>query len=161
VVIVASAVRLLLVANGNPVVATKIASTGGVVGTLLGTLIPLLPAFLPLIVVGLLVALRWHLAALAIGAMVLVSPAITTWTQGWCDLWDRLAPAAKAWGHELRHRATFGAGLEHPFLVLVHHPWTLWLGGAARALLSCQHRNACGGSPTTTPTRKCRSRSKS
>ncbi len=74
VVLFASAIRLLLIANYDTTTATAIASASGVVGTLLGTIIPLLPPYLPILTILLVIARRWTLAALAGFATVLLSP---------------------------------------------------------------------------------------
>jgi hypothetical protein len=130
VVLGASAVRLLLVANGDPVAATKIAATSGVTGTLLGTLIPLLPPFLPLAVVALVLARRWELAALAVGAMVLVSPARTGWAAGWWGI-EQLLGRAIYWGHRLATEVGDGSkvsvDLRYVHGALVRHRWPPWV----------------------------------
>jgi hypothetical protein len=132
VLLIASATRLLLVANNDPAVATKVASSSGITGTLLGTLIPLLPLYLPLIVVALIITRHPLLALVAIGAMILVTPAQVSLTQwihgmrsgtdeigqwwlihhgpGWHDLWPKL-------GRKL--------------IIVVRDQWLLWVGGTA------------------------------
>ena len=78
VVVFASAIRLLIIANYDPTTALSIAAANGVVGTLLGTLIPLIPPFLPLLAL-ILIALRKPLLFLfAFFGALLVSPGYTT-----------------------------------------------------------------------------------
>src|SRR3569833_1942198 len=117
VILIASATRLLLVANKDPTVATKIAASGGVTGTLLGTLIPLLPPYLPLIVVGLIVLRRPLLAAVATGAMILISPSPVTWNQ-----WLKI----ERWWHE---HSSHGAQQLGTDLVtyFMSQQWPLWV----------------------------------
>lgn len=75
VILLASAVRLLLIGNYDPAVAVTIAESRGVTNTLLGTTIPLLPPYLPIVAL-LLVSLRLYSYALAcLAAALLVSPA--------------------------------------------------------------------------------------
>jgi hypothetical protein len=135
VVIVASAVRLLLVANDDPVVATKIASSGGVTGTLVGTLIPLLPPFLPLAVVGLVLVRRWLLAALMAGAMTLVSPAEIGWSKGWQKAVNWLYRAMD-WSNRLLPPFPWRSSIMehnwgHFWSLLLHYRWPLWISGIA------------------------------
>lgn len=128
VILIASATRLLLVANYDPVVATKIASSSGLAGTLLGTLIPLLPVYLPLVVVALIVVRRPWLALIAIGAMILVTPArvpLNQWWQG-ARIW-----LLRAWRWVEHPHGPIWSPLGHGLLVLVHDQWPLWFGGAA------------------------------
>lgn len=74
-ILIASATRLLIVANYDTTTATSIAAAGGLAGTLLGTVVPLFPAFLPYVVVGLVALRRPGLAVLAGLAAAVVSPA--------------------------------------------------------------------------------------
>ncbi|WP_329072567.1 hypothetical protein [Amycolatopsis sp. NBC_01480] len=89
VVAIAVATRLLLIANLDPTVAMKIATTGGLVGTLVGTVVPLLPPFLPLFVVWLVIARRYFLAVMAAVSTILVSSAKVTWREGWQHILDQ------------------------------------------------------------------------
>jgi hypothetical protein len=132
VILIASATRLLLVANYDPVVATKIASSGGVTGTLLGTLIPLLPVYLPIIVVMLIVTRRFLLALAATGSMVLVSPARTSldaWIDGMRNRWHTLKPWLSG-AHKLS-QDEISTAITHVIFRLVSDQWPLWIGGTA------------------------------
>lgn len=83
VILFASATRLLIVSNYDPSTAVTIAANGGVAGTLLGTLVPLLPPFLPLLAGMLVISRKYSLAAMAAGAMVLISPAYMEVGDAW------------------------------------------------------------------------------
>lgn len=89
VLAIAVATRLLLMANLDPMVAMKIATTSGLVGTLVGTIVPLLPPFLPLFVVWLVIARRYFLALMAALSAVLVSPAKASALEGWRHIYHR------------------------------------------------------------------------
>lgn len=106
VLVIAVATRLLLMANLDPNVAMKIATTGGLVGTLVGTIVPLLPPFLPLFVVWLVIARRYVLAGMAALSTALVSPAKVSADEGW---------------HSMYHqgRVFFSDQLTHPGLWVV------------------------------------------
>ena len=97
VLVCASAIRLLVIANYDPTTASSIAAANGVVGTLLGTLIPVIPQLLPALLL-LFIALRKPLllAFAAIGT-VLVAPAYTT-LQG---AWNRTEQMLLAVGHTI------------------------------------------------------------
>jgi hypothetical protein len=83
VILIASAVRLLVISNQDSSVASTIASSRGVVGSLLGTVVPLLPPYLPLLAL-LLVLYRNILLTVAVAvAAVLVSPAYDSAINGW------------------------------------------------------------------------------
>ncbi|SCL29874.1 hypothetical protein GA0070624_3967 [Micromonospora rhizosphaerae] len=80
VILLATGTRLILIANYDTATATSIASANGAANTILGTVIPLLPAFFPLLFLA-LVLYRKALAALLTGvAMMLVSPAYSSFT---------------------------------------------------------------------------------
>jgi hypothetical protein len=125
VILIASATRLLLVANNDPAVATKVASSGGITGTLLGTLIPLLPPYLPLIVVGLIIVRRPFLAAVAAGAMILVSPAQITW-----DWWLHGAHGVVPWWQSIQlqgwHKLVADIAM-----YLRNQEWPIWVACVA------------------------------
>jgi hypothetical protein len=78
VVVFASAIRLLIIANYDPTTALSIAAANGVIGTLLGTLIPLIPPFLPVLALILLALWKRILFGFAVFGIALVSPAYTT-----------------------------------------------------------------------------------
>jgi hypothetical protein len=89
VILLATATRLIVISNYDTSTATTIASTTGAVSTVLGTVIPLLPAFLPLLFLA-LVVYRKSIAAFLTGlAMVLVSPAYSTWGEALLYAWNR------------------------------------------------------------------------
>lgn len=96
VVLLASATRLIIVANYDTTTATTIAASSGVVGTLLGTTVPLLPPFMPVITVAFAIFRRWLLFSLSALATALISPAYTS------------APAAFT-----AARSQFGAIIHH------------------------------------------------
>ena len=74
VVLVASGVRLIVIANYDTTTATTIASSSGVAGTLLGTIVPLLPPYLPVLVIALLVWRSYAVLLMAFIATAFVSP---------------------------------------------------------------------------------------
>jgi hypothetical protein len=69
-----SVIRLLIVADYNPVTASAIVSSGGYVDTLLGTIIPLVPLFVPYLALLLLFFNRVILGILALLATAFMSP---------------------------------------------------------------------------------------
>jgi hypothetical protein len=69
-----SVIRLLIVADYNPVTASAIVSSGGYVDTLLGTIIPLVPFFMPYLALLLLFFNRVILGILALLATAFMSP---------------------------------------------------------------------------------------
>lgn len=74
--IVISVIRLLIVADYNPVTALAIVSSGGYVDTLLGTIIPLVPIFAPYLALVLLFFNRVTLAILMLLATAFMSPVV-------------------------------------------------------------------------------------
>ncbi|WP_211770984.1 hypothetical protein [Kutzneria sp. CA-103260] len=124
--------------------ATKIASSGGLAGTLLGTLIPLLPQYLPLLLVGFIVARRPMLAVVAFGAMILLTPTNLTWNSWWQALWGqtlRLGSDLQHFEESLVHhldnlrQGQFAWSRAYPFmtrhLVDIFHHWPLWVATLA------------------------------
>ena len=83
VIIFASAVRLLIIANYDSTIATSIAAADGVIGTVLGTLIPLIPPFLPLLALIFGALRRPILFSFAAFGAALVSPAYATIVSAW------------------------------------------------------------------------------
>ena len=73
-----SVVRLLIVADYNPVTASAIVSSGGYVNTLLGTIIPLVPIFAPYLALLLLFFNRVMPAILTFLAVAFMSPVVIT-----------------------------------------------------------------------------------
>jgi hypothetical protein len=71
-----SVIRLLIVADYNPVTASAIVSSGGYVDTLLGTIIPLVPIFAPYLALVLLFFNRVVPAILTLLATAFMSPVV-------------------------------------------------------------------------------------
>lgn len=91
-----AAVRLLVICNYDPTTATRMAETGGIIGTLLGTIVPLLPPYMPLVFVVLIIFRRWFLTLLSGAATALVSPAYTDAFHGITKTWQDMRLAADA-----------------------------------------------------------------
>jgi hypothetical protein len=80
VLVVAAAIRLLVIANYDPTTADSIAAASGVVGTLLGTLVPIVPQVLPVLLLFFIVLRRPLLIILAIAGTALIAPAYASVT---------------------------------------------------------------------------------
>jgi hypothetical protein len=78
VILIASAIRLLVIANYDPTTADSIAAASGVVGTLLGTLIPIVPQILPILVLVFIAFRKPLLTIFAAVGTALISPAYAT-----------------------------------------------------------------------------------
>ena len=76
--ILISVIRLLIVADYNPVTASAIVSSGGYVDTLLGTILPLVPIFAPYLALMLLFFNRVLPAILTFLAAAFMSPVVLT-----------------------------------------------------------------------------------
>lgn len=85
VILVASGIRLLIIANYDPVAATSIGSSGGVTGTLLGTIVPLIPQYLPLLALIFLAFRRFMACGLTLAGVAIISPTYTTLVGAWHD----------------------------------------------------------------------------
>jgi hypothetical protein len=93
VILAATAVRLLIVANYNVPIAISVATSGGVVNALLGTTTMLIATFLPLIGLVLIMFRKLRLALLALTGAAFVSPAYG----GVLDSVRTIWPRTKAW----------------------------------------------------------------
>ncbi|MGP8001372.1 MAG: hypothetical protein ACLPKI_29210 [Streptosporangiaceae bacterium] len=94
--IVISVIRLLIVADYNPVTASAIVSSGGYVDTLLGTIIPLVPIFAPYVALVLLFFNRVIPAILMLLATAFMAPVVPARATA-------LALAGQDW-HVVTHR---------------------------------------------------------
>lgn len=83
VILIASAVRLLVISNQDASVASTVATSRGVVGSLLGTVVPLLPPYLPLLALLLILIRNLFLTVAVMFAAALVSPAYDSAVNGW------------------------------------------------------------------------------
>lgn len=98
VVLLASGVRLIIIANYDTTTATTMAASGGLGQTILGTVIPLLPSFLPAVLVVLAIFRQWALLGFAAIATALLSPAYASASQGWGQAYSLFRTAvAHAW----------------------------------------------------------------